>query len=181
MKNSLSEEEITSRVAFIMALDLDPMKVKLISPTEGLGWTRMKADLVELQYRQFLILTLKYPEAHIVPSREVDTFWHQHILDTMKYSEDCQKAFGHFLHHFPYFGMRGQQDAENLKCAFAATQALFKKEFGDVMLGSGSECDEGGESTSCDSAQCSPAECHNRVPRDLSRPSMSSLNALLGV
>jgi hypothetical protein len=60
----------------------------------------------------------------------VDKFWHGHILDTMKYAEDCQRVFGYFLHHFPYFGMRDAEDAANLANAAATTRRLYEQEFG---------------------------------------------------
>lgn len=114
----------------IFALDLDPIKFKLMDKKEGLGWTREKADWMELEYRRFLALSAKYPEEAIAPSTEVDKFWHGHILDTMKYAEDCQNVFGYFLHHFPYFGMRDAEDAASLAQAAAKTKRLYEQEFG---------------------------------------------------
>src|SRR5262249_39319225 len=59
-----------------------------------------------------------------------DRFWHMHILDTRKYAADCDAVFGHFLHHFPYLGLRGEEDAKALDAAFAQMQALLAREFG---------------------------------------------------
>lgn len=59
----------------------------------------------------------------------MDIFWHYHILDTAKYAEDCNEIFGYFLHHYPYFGMNGKQDALNLNNAFEETQILYKDHF----------------------------------------------------
>lgn len=117
----------------IFALDLDPIKFKLMDKKEGQGWSRAKADAVELEYRRFLALTAKYPDEPITPDGDVDKFWHSHILDTIKYAQDCQEAFGYFLHHFPYFGMRDEEDAVNLTRAAANTRALYEKEFGTVV------------------------------------------------
>lgn len=117
-------------VEAIFALDLDPIKFKLMDKKEGQGWSREKADRLELEYRRFLALTAKYPQEVIAPSSDVDKFWHGHILDTMKYAEDCQRVFGFFLHHFPYFGMRDDEDAANLADAAASTRRLYEQEFG---------------------------------------------------
>jgi hypothetical protein len=114
----------------IFALDLDPIKVKLMNKAEGHGWTRAQADQNELEYKRFLALLAKYPDQSIAPTTEVDKFWHGHILDTMKYAEDCDNVFGYFLHHFPYFGMRGEEDAANLVSAFMNMQRLRDDEFG---------------------------------------------------
>jgi hypothetical protein len=118
-------------VEAIFALDLDPIKLKLMDKTEGHGWTREQADRNELEYKRFLALLAKYPDQSIAPATEVDKFWHGHILDTMKYAEDCDNVFGYFLHHFPYFGMRGEKDAANLVSAFMNMQRLREQEFGN--------------------------------------------------
>ena len=65
-----------------------------------------------------------------MPSKLVDKFWHLHILDTEKYIEDCRHCFGSILHHFPYFGMRGDQDAANLQSAYGKTFVLYQQAFG---------------------------------------------------
>ncbi|MYM24772.1 glycine-rich domain-containing protein-like [Duganella sp. FT135W] len=94
----------------IAALDLEPIKVKLMHAESGEGWTLERANAVEFEYRRFLILMKKFPNEQTAPLVDVDTFWHYHILDTMKYAADCDAVFGHFLHHFPYIGLRGEDD-----------------------------------------------------------------------
>ncbi len=96
--------------AQIAALDLDPIKVKLMHVESGEGWTRAYADAVEFEYRRFLYLVKKFPIEQTAPLFDVDVFWHYHILDTMKYAVDCEAVFGYFLHHFPYVGLRGEDD-----------------------------------------------------------------------
>jgi hypothetical protein len=65
-----------------------------------------------------------------VPCKLADEIWHQHILDTVAYRQDCEALFGEFLDHFPYFGMRGPDDAEALNDAYAETVELYKDAFG---------------------------------------------------
>ncbi|MEX1086972.1 MAG: hypothetical protein WD312_01060 [Candidatus Paceibacterota bacterium] len=139
----------------IDSLDLDPIKVKLMDSEEGQGWSREKADQMEQAYKAFLYLNLKYPDQPIVPTGEIDAFWHQHILDTRKYAEDCQQVFGHMLHHFPYFGMRGEQDAQNLQNAFEETKHLFEEVFG-ISLENAVNCSI--SPGSCDAPQCYPSK-----------------------
>lgn len=117
-------------VEAIFALNLEPIKTKLMDKTEGQGWTRAQVDHYELEYKRFLALLARFPNETIAPNREVDKFWHGHILDTMKYAEDCDQVFGFFLHHYPYFGMRGEEDAANLAKAFVNMQRLHQQEFG---------------------------------------------------
>lgn len=112
----------------IADLDFTMIKAKLMDADEGPGWTTQECELVEAEYRRFLALKHAYPDREIVPNRLVDLFWHQHILDTEKYAEDCAAVFSGFLHHYPYFGMQGDEDA--LHRAFEDTERLAQRHFG---------------------------------------------------
>lgn len=114
----------------IAAIDFTMVKMKLMDTEEGAGWTANYTDRVELEYRRYLALSRNYPDKAVVPSKVVDTFWHFHILDTQAYVDDCDKVFGYFLHHYPYFGMRGEQDAQALGSAYDETLALYEAHFG---------------------------------------------------
>jgi hypothetical protein len=102
--------EISLRAQRVTELDLEPIKFKLMDSEDGLGWSLAQCDTVENDYKKFLILCLKYPRETVVPTGLVDKFWHYHILDTRKYAQDCERALGYFLHHFPYLGVRGTED-----------------------------------------------------------------------
>lgn len=128
-----SSKPVAQIVSAIKALDLDPIKVKLMGTDEGHGWSREYADRMEVAYRRFLTLLVTHPETTVAPSKEIDKFWHAHILDTMKYAEDCQQVFGYFLHHFPYFGLRGADDAAQLAQAGQDMERLYQQEFGEPM------------------------------------------------
>ena len=122
---------ISLREKYILhQLDLEPIVIKAMDSKEGHGWSFSRAVKASEEYRKYLALCLKYPDAAIVPSTVVDDFWHLHILDTAKYMQDCEHCFGYFLHHFPYFGMRGDQDASNLQTAWEQTLVLYEKNFG---------------------------------------------------
>src|SRR6266568_1607528 len=154
-------------IAAIQALDLDPIKFKLMDPEEGQGWSREYVEQMAIEYKRFLTLSVKYPEETIAPSKDVDKFWHGHILDTMKYAEDCENVFGYFVHHFPYFGMRGEEDAANLAEAGKATNRLYEKEFGETLPSHASMCSVA--VTKNDVAMCSvakPAMCSVAVTKD---------------
>jgi len=133
MQSNSSSRTVDEIVAGIAALDLEPIKVKLMDPDEGQGWTREHAERIETAYRRYLTLLAKYPGETFAPSRDVDKFWHGHILDTMKYAEDCERVFGYFLHHFPYFGMRGEADAQALAQASRTMSRLYEAEYGEAM------------------------------------------------
>jgi hypothetical protein len=122
---------------FNRQLDLDPILVTLTCREEGVNWTVAKAKLMESWYRKYLYLIKLNPDTTIVPTKEIDTFWHTHILDTKKYMADCEILFGRYIHHFPYFGMRGEQDRQNLETAFSQTEDLFHKHFGESPISTG--------------------------------------------
>ena len=118
-------------ISIMNDLDLEPIMVKAMDKEEGYDWSLEFTHRISNEYRKFLILCLENPDFPVVPSLQIDDFWHLHILDTLKYQEDCNKYLGYFLHHFPYFGMRGEQDEANLKSAWAESCELYKKRFGE--------------------------------------------------
>jgi hypothetical protein len=89
-----------------------------------------EADRAVALYRCFLKLCVLYPGARIVPTRRLDRVWHAHVLDTAKYRADCDHVFGHFMDHFPYAGLRGEDDRRGWRADFARTRHLFAKHFG---------------------------------------------------
>ena len=118
----------------VAALDLEPIKAKLMHRQSGEGWTLERANAVEFEYRRFLYLMKRYPNEQTAPLVDVDTFWHYHILDTMKYAADCQAVFGRFLHHFPYIGLRGEDDEQAHERVGQRMQELYETTFGDDYL-----------------------------------------------
>lgn len=118
----------------IAELDLEPIKVKLMHKESGEGWSLERANAVEFEYRRFLILMKKYPDEQTAPLMDVDTFWHYHILDTLKYAVDCEAVFGYFLHHFPYIGLRGEADEEAHHRVGQRMKELYETTFGEDYI-----------------------------------------------
>jgi hypothetical protein len=110
---------------------------------------------MEGEYRKFLALHLAYPEMDVVPCEIVDEMWHAHILDTAAYRDDCQAIFGRFLDHFPYFGMRGEDDAEALNDAYVETLDRYRDAFGEPPAGTWISDD----AASCKRTACKPQKC----------------------
>lgn len=118
----------------IAQLDLEPIKVKLMHEESGEGWSLEQASAVEFEYRRFLYLMKMFPNEQTAPLMDVDTFWHYHILDTMKYAVDCDKVFGYFLHHFPYIGLRGEDDVAAHRRVGDRMKELYEETFGEAYL-----------------------------------------------
>jgi hypothetical protein len=136
-------------------LDLSDVRMKLADSDEGPGLDQQQIDLMEGEYRKFLAMQLMRPGAVIVPCQIVDEMWHRHILDTAAYRADCDAIFGRFLDHYPYFGMRDEDEAQELTDAYAETLDQYQEAFGDPPLGSwGSARD-----TARCRRQCAPMKC----------------------
>jgi hypothetical protein len=125
----MTPDEYSAVKSRIAALDLEPIKFRLIKDGD---YSEEQVNILDKWYRRLLFLNFKYKDRPIVVSEAIDAFWHQHILDTRKYAEDCETVFGEFLHHFPYFGLRGEEDQRALRTAYDATLDLMKQEFGEV-------------------------------------------------
>lgn len=135
----------TDRVAFLIKkgidrdiakTDLEMVKIKLAQPKEGVGWNKEQCEDAEIEYKRYLMLCRKFPHPYyaIVPNKIMDTMWHYHILDTRAYCSDCEKLFGGYFHHFPYFGMRGDEDEKQLELSFEETKTLYEKTFGESLV-----------------------------------------------
>ena len=119
--------ELESALERVSKIDFTSLKRKL---GEEKGWSFEYQSEVESLYRRFLALNILYPDHKICPTGPIDEFWHAHILDTRAYEKDCNVLFGSFLHHFPYFGMRGPEDRAALQHAFDESRSLFIRHFG---------------------------------------------------
>jgi hypothetical protein len=117
----------------VALLDLARLHLKLRDVSEGEGWPAEVCALAELEYRRFLTLKRFFFSTSLVPNCLIDKFWHAHILDTRNYHSDCSRLFGEYLHHYPYFGKRGEFDRLELARAFQKTKDLYLGIFGESM------------------------------------------------
>jgi hypothetical protein len=112
----------------VAALELKSVRKKF-EFKKGWWWrTRHDAALVEREYRQFLYLIIANPGQTVVPwSHDLDDFWHQHILDTAKYAQDCNTLMGGFIHHNPHLPEGSPPHSK----AFAETREMYKTAFSE--------------------------------------------------
>lgn len=93
-------------------------------------WTREDAEKCCQLYKNFLYLQKKHAGEVLVPTREIDEFWHNHILYTKKYFEDCQSIFGYYLHHMP---ASPKEEMVQLAEDFLRTKQYYLAEFGEPL------------------------------------------------
>jgi hypothetical protein len=146
------EVTIGQRLLRVDVLDLEPIVYKLTHPEPGEpALTLTEADQAVALYRCFLKLCVLYPGTAIVPTRRLDHVWHTHMLDTAKYRADCDRVFGRFMDHFPYAGLRGEDDRRAWRDDFARTRRLFREHFG-IEIGTqpaASACRNHGDGSDC--------------------------------
>jgi len=117
---------------YIFGLSFEALKGVMEDEAKGgIGWPRGKLDYVEGQYKNWLYLRRKYETLTLPPTDDVDKLWHYHMLDSRAYLRDTMTIFGCYLHHFPYFGIRGERDRKELIEAFEKMQQLHLLEFGE--------------------------------------------------
>lgn len=138
-RNAFAGEVFTDR-APLVEIDLSPIFFKMQCEGETLKGEAINFELAERTYRRFLTLHFIHPERTIVPSELIDLVWHYHILDTRKYVEDCERIFGYYLHHDPYFGIGSDESYEANQHAWNETQVLWEAEFGEPLLGAANPC-----------------------------------------
>lgn len=129
-------EDLSDVARYLNEIDFTLLKAKIITDKdEGLApeWDSATADAVELRYKRYLYLLRKHEGQALPPSTDIDVFWHAHILDTQAYVRDCTAIFGYYLHHFPYFGIRGERDRQRLLDAGVVTRLRWQDEFGESL------------------------------------------------
>jgi len=134
MKTKLTNRSVEQVIVAIHALNLESVKIRMMDPELGEGWTREYAEGIEQGYRNYLTMLAKYQDhaEDILLSKDVDEFWHTHILQTIKYSDDCERVFGTYLHHNPHIGERKPEDLQKRAALAEETRRLYRQEFGNA-------------------------------------------------
>jgi len=115
-----------SKHAFLKNIDLSEIIAKFY---EEQPCSLKTAEKVAQEYLKFIFLTTKH-KFQLVPSKEIDLFWHCHILNTPLYRKFCDTHFGKYLDHIPQLKKEAKQMGKE---EFLKTQAAFKKEYGHYM------------------------------------------------
>ncbi len=128
----MSKQKTKGNFEPFASLDFTALKSSILAKAEIPNATPAYLDLLEKWYKRFLYLVAKYPSKKITINNLVDDFWHQHMLDSRSYINDCLKLYGAYLHHDPYFGLGSAEKESALQRAYEATDALMDKEFGET-------------------------------------------------
>lgn len=97
---------------------------------ESNDWDEDRLSKAEKSYRRYLIL-MGLSERSICPSPDVDEVWHNHILHTKMYVDDCNDIFGKYIHHLPFPKVDGPIPKPHrmmMEYTIAQYEAFFGKE-----------------------------------------------------
>lgn len=117
---------ITARWDFELAIQ------KLLEMKKG-EWSPVRAQEAVNNYKRYMAVTKALGGVQLVPNGDIDEIWHMHILDTRAYMKDCEELFGEYLHHFPYFGMLGEDNERQWINVQSYSEALWHELFGTAL------------------------------------------------
>ena len=167
LESMFNAKEFTDAMNLTSKWDFSLTKQKLLEP-EYANWTNERIEEAEKNYKRYLSVTKALNGYQLVPNGDVDRFWHEHILDTRRYAEDCSKLFGGFLHHYPFFGMR--DDADNSTWIETSTKStnFWNNLFGEHLYHIGStevqKCPQRCPNGIVNAIQKIPQKCPQKCP-----------------
>jgi hypothetical protein len=95
---------------------------------EEMDWDQDFTNMAIEEYRKFMFLSSTNPDS-MVPSINIDTVWHWHLLYTKSYRRFCQKALDcDFLDHQPGTGNEGED--ELFRHLYTETLRRYREFFG---------------------------------------------------
>jgi len=74
----------------IQHLDLEIIKNWLIRQK---GWSQSYADQMEMLYKRFLIMRIRFPDSNILSTTATEEMWNAHLRHTKKYVLDFTYIF----------------------------------------------------------------------------------------
>lgn len=100
---SLVKEEHISRFTAIDVTDFSNVQRKTKEDLAQQGLIVDEGYLVEgiLALKQYYAIALLDPRNMHAISKELDPFWHAHILHTEEYVEFCDRVMHYYMHHAP--------------------------------------------------------------------------------
>lgn len=123
----------TTTTARTRTLGLDLVTASYRASAFPQDWNQEKREHEALRYERFLRLAAKHPGVRATPTREIDEFWHLHMLHPAAYYADCMRLFGTIFDHDGGFGI-GPGELPVLKGAFRHFAALWEREYGEAYV-----------------------------------------------
>jgi len=112
------------------ALGVDLLAASYRSDTFPADWSSEAREAAHLRYRKWLGLIRRHPRVRMAPTRDIDLFWHLHMLAPVAYVGDCTRLFGYVLDHDGGFG-KGDGELPVLQHVFDQTAACWEAEYNE--------------------------------------------------
>lgn len=88
-------------------------------------WGKPRVEAADDWYRKFLWLCYLHGSPLSAIGKDADDLWHLHILDTPKYTKDCDRIFGTYLSHRPIYGRPTATDRK----VYASSKRIYLAEY----------------------------------------------------
>ncbi|WP_157268000.1 glycine-rich domain-containing protein [Azohydromonas aeria] len=132
MSYIINKEEFGRAMNLVSGWNFDLATRKLLESKPEI-WTLDRAEKAVESYKRYMAVTKALGGVQLVPNADIDEIWHMHILDTRAYMKDCTELFGEYLHHFPYFGMLGEENKQQWLAVQTQSEALWQEMFGELL------------------------------------------------
>ncbi|MFA0071684.1 hypothetical protein AB4344_28130, partial [Vibrio breoganii] len=132
MKHSFDELVFTEALAIAKTWNFNLAIQKLIESSPE-RWDLVSTKKAVLDYQRYMAVTKALGGIQLVPNADIDEIWHMHILDTRAYMRDCDTLFGEYLHHYPYFGMLGEENKRQWLDVQAQSEQLWQRLFDEPL------------------------------------------------
>ncbi|KAK42782.1 hypothetical protein BG58_38035 [Caballeronia jiangsuensis] len=109
------------------------LAIQKIIETKVETWTSVRAHKAVQNYKRYMAVTKALGGTQLVPNGDIDEIWHMHILDTRAYMRDSEQLFGKYLHHYPYFGMLGEENERQWREVQGESEKLWQRLFGEAL------------------------------------------------
>ena len=85
-------------IELIMGWDLSQVAERMVKREHG---DPMLVQEMEAEYRKYMAIVISNPTEKVPIPREIDPFWHNHLLFTVDYCRFSELTAGRFIHHYP--------------------------------------------------------------------------------
>jgi len=99
-------------------------------------WSQQQREAACARYQKWLRLKRGHANSPLAPTRDIDRFWHLHMLSPVAYSRDCMALFGKLLDHDGGFG-KEEGERPELQRVFEQTARWWELEYGEPYLDDG--------------------------------------------
>lgn len=125
---NISATSVQSELSIPVTVDLLEAASKSDSiPQE---WSQEQRTRSFERYVKWLRLKQRHPKARLAPTRDIDIFWHLHMLSPVAYYHDCMRLFGRLLDHDGGFG-KGPGELPQLQKVFMRTALWWEEAYGE--------------------------------------------------